>query len=72
MLSLELMKISLLFMQKGRQKSSVSRRRHTDVDDALETDDDMPRQCYGPQCIEPARTGSKYCSDECGMKLAKR
>ncbi|XP_005105514.1 CXXC-type zinc finger protein 1 isoform X2 [Aplysia californica] len=56
--------------QKSRQKSSLSRRR-TEVDDALETDDDMPRQCYGPACIEPARLGSKYCSDECGMKLAK-
>lgn len=58
-------------IQKNRQKSNVSRRRQTDFDDSLETDDDMPRQCYGPQCIEPARTGSKYCSDECGMKLAK-
>ena len=29
-----------------------------------------PRQCYGPQCIRHARPGSKYCSDECGLKLA--
>ncbi|BFZ08427.1 hypothetical protein BsWGS_11466 [Bradybaena similaris] len=54
---------------KSRQK--LSSRRHADIDDALETDDDMPRQCYGPGCVEPARIGSKYCSDECGMKLAK-
>ncbi|XP_061591695.1 CXXC-type zinc finger protein 1a isoform X2 [Cololabis saira] len=28
------------------------------------------RQCLGPACTEPARTNSKYCSDDCGMKLA--
>ncbi|XP_056130683.1 CXXC-type zinc finger protein 1-like [Lampris incognitus] len=28
------------------------------------------RQCLGPGCVEPARTNSKYCSEECGMKLA--
>uniref|UniRef100_A0A1A8EWA8 CXXC-type zinc finger protein 1 n=1 Tax=Nothobranchius korthausae TaxID=1143690 RepID=A0A1A8EWA8_9TELE len=28
------------------------------------------RQCLGPSCIEPARSNSKYCSEECGMKLA--
>ena len=31
-----------------------------------------PRQCYGPGCIEAARCGSKYCSDECGLKLANK
>ena len=35
-------------------------------------DEQVPRQCMGPGCIEPAREGSKYCSDECGMKLATR
>ncbi|KAK3793186.1 hypothetical protein RRG08_009485 [Elysia crispata] len=54
---------------KSRQKSRS--RGHAEVDDARETDDDVPRQCYGPACVEPARVGSKYCSDECGMKLAK-
>lgn len=28
------------------------------------------RQCYGPECCNAARKGSKYCSDDCGLKLA--
>ncbi|KAM7411063.1 hypothetical protein PAMA_021173 [Pampus argenteus] len=28
------------------------------------------RQCLGPGCVEPARVNSKYCSEDCGMKLA--
>ncbi|RWS25121.1 CXXC-type zinc finger protein 1-like protein [Leptotrombidium deliense] len=32
--------------------------------------DEGPKQCYGPGCIKVARKGSKYCSDECGTKLA--
>lgn len=29
-----------------------------------------PKQCYGPGCTLSARRGSKYCSDQCGLKLA--
>merc|ERR1719354_869915 len=28
-------------------------------------------QCQGPQCVYPARVNSKYCSKECGLKLAR-
>jgi len=27
-------------------------------------------QCFGPQCNNSSRTGSKYCSDQCGLNLA--
>ncbi|KAK6033993.1 hypothetical protein COOONC_28504, partial [Cooperia oncophora] len=30
-----------------------------------------PRQCIETECTKVARDGSKYCSDECGVKLAK-
>ncbi|CAL1301042.1 unnamed protein product [Larinioides sclopetarius] len=33
-------------------------------------DSDSVQQCFGPGCIYAARPHSKYCSDECGMKLA--
>ncbi|MBN3319405.1 CXXC1 protein, partial [Atractosteus spatula] len=28
------------------------------------------RQCLGPGCVEASRPNSKYCSEDCGMKLA--
>ncbi|XP_039249955.2 CXXC-type zinc finger protein 1-like [Styela clava] len=30
------------------------------------------RQCYGPGCTLAARSKSKYCSDECGKRLAAK
>ncbi|XP_041349665.1 CXXC-type zinc finger protein 1-like [Gigantopelta aegis] len=58
--------------EKLREKLSVtSKKRYADVEDFGDADDETPRHCCGPACVEAARTGSKYCSDECGMKLAK-
>lgn len=31
---------------------------------------ELPKQCYGLNCIKQSRNGSKYCSDECGLRLA--
>jgi COMPASS component SPP1 len=36
-----------------------------------EAKSEPPVQCYGPECVNAAVPTSKYCSHECGMKLAK-
>lgn len=46
--------------KKRKRDSSNERNEHLE----------QPRQCYGPGCLTQSRPGSKYCSDECGMKLA--
>ena len=46
----------------------TSQRSYTRFDDVY--DEDEPMQCYGPGCVDPARVNSKYCSDDCGLKLA--
>lgn len=57
---------------KSRSRSNAAaahdRRSHRYAD--VYFDSVNPRQCYGPGCVEAARYGSKYCSDECGLKLA--
>ena len=30
------------------------------------------RQCFGCNCVKPARPYSNYCSDECGINLASQ
>lgn len=65
-------------LQKGHQKrgahSHHSHRHHraVEIEEIEEPEDDTPKQCLGPSCVNHARQGSKYCSEECGMKLAKR
>ncbi|XP_030640290.1 CXXC-type zinc finger protein 1a [Chanos chanos] len=49
--------------QKHRDKVRHSERGET-------RDSSGVQQCLGPGCVEPARANSKYCSDDCGMKLA--
>ncbi|KAL1502138.1 hypothetical protein ABEB36_007328 [Hypothenemus hampei] len=51
-----------------KRKDSCSDHEQT-YNEHLKTD--YPRQCYGPKCDKSARYGSKYCSDQCGMNLAK-
>lgn len=38
----------------------------SDEDDQREE----PKQCYWYECLNVTRQGSKYCSDECGIRLA--
>ncbi|CAH1978378.1 unnamed protein product [Acanthoscelides obtectus] len=52
--------------RKRRDSSSDREQSHNEH---LKTD--YPRQCYGPKCVNSARYGSKYCSEECGMTLAR-
>ena len=59
----------------GCQKSRKPKQKHSEVaseEAGGEGREDEPRQCYGPGCVEMARQGSKYCSDECGLKLATK
>lgn len=59
--------------KKSQQKSGGVRwRNQQENEEVREMEEDGPKQCFGPGCTQEARTGSKYCSNECGMKLAKR
>jgi hypothetical protein len=51
------------------ERSTHSRRSAAPADSSIDRE---ARQCYGPGCVEAARVGSKYCSDECGLKLAHK
>lgn len=57
------------FCSARRKRRDSSSDREQTYNDHLKTD--YPRQCYGPKCVNSARYGSKYCSDQCGMSLAR-
>ena len=63
-----------LFTQQATStpKRKYKKRRDVDSEEDLVEEEEEVVQCFGPGCIEPARTGSKYCSEQCGMKLANR
>ncbi|XP_025790004.1 CXXC-type zinc finger protein 1-like [Puma concolor] len=54
--------------KKKKQQKLMSKRKHQEKADAKDLT--SLRQCLGPGCVYPTRPGSKYCSDDCGMKLA--
>ena len=56
-----------------RDKERLKKRRDVESssdEDEIEIDELAPRQCHGMNCVNCARVGSKYCSDQCGTSLA--
>ena len=65
---------------KGRGRKNVDKKSHEhhrrgrhkiqsdDSQDEMKAN--LPRQCFGPECINASRKGSKYCSDQCAIQLA--
>ncbi|XP_026681945.1 CXXC-type zinc finger protein 1-like [Diaphorina citri] len=57
-----------VMFQKIKQPSTRRRKRADSSSD--EDSSPVTNQCVGPECVNPARDGSKYCSDSCGLKMA--
>ena len=55
---------------RHRRKDESNKKTHKKNKEHVLEEDTGPKQCYGPGCINSSRKGSKYCSDECGLKLA--
>ena len=61
---------------KRKASKDVNRKRKAwrqarDSSDESDVEVDLtPRQCHNIECINSARVGSKYCSDQCGLSLA--
>ncbi|XP_003742083.1 CXXC-type zinc finger protein 1 [Galendromus occidentalis] len=52
------------------EQAAPKRTRRRGEEDVWSTQTAEPQQCHGPKCVQSSRPNSKYCSDECGMKLA--
>ena len=73
-------------MRRGRRSKNVGRPKSTGILSSTDSstrnrrgshwifeDDTIPQpQCEGPGCQLPSRPHSKYCSDQCGIRLARR
>lgn len=56
---------------ESAQKPHRGRKRRDEDEDSEDLEKVFPpQQCYGPGCVYESRPGSKYCSDECGSRLA--
>ncbi|KAK2501946.1 hypothetical protein MC885_017118 [Smutsia gigantea] len=54
--------------KRKKQMKLTEKWKHPEQTDVK--DSSSLRQCLGPHCVHSTRPGSKYCSDDCGMKLA--
>lgn len=52
------------------RNTKVNRKRRRDSSNERIDYLEPPRHCYGPSCTRQSRPGSKYCCEECGIKLA--
>ncbi|XP_045116189.1 CXXC-type zinc finger protein 1-like isoform X2 [Portunus trituberculatus] len=66
--------------KKKEQAQGMRKRKNRHESDTSDSESDsgfmradqvITRQCFGPQCTRLARPSSKYCCDECGLKLAE-
>ncbi|CAH0594112.1 unnamed protein product [Chrysodeixis includens] len=72
------MRICIKSKKTSRQSSSSNRvkkkhherEQHEPEESLAHLQTTEARQCYGPQCTRAAQFGSKYCSAQCGMRLA--
>jgi COMPASS component SPP1 len=55
---------------RHRKKDETNKKTHKKNKEHVIEVEVGPKQCYGPACVQVARKGSKYCSDECGIKLS--
>ncbi|UMM26875.1 hypothetical protein L5515_010401 [Caenorhabditis briggsae] len=54
-----------------RQQSADLRKKRNQITTVQSQPERAPRQCLNPDCIYESRADSKYCSDPCGLILAK-
>ncbi|CAO4372707.1 unnamed protein product [Caenorhabditis nigoni] len=54
-----------------RQQSADLRKKRNQITTVQSQPERAPRQCLNPDCIYESRPDSKYCSDPCGLILAK-
>uniref|UniRef100_A0A8W4FQ02 CXXC-type zinc finger protein 1 n=1 Tax=Sus scrofa TaxID=9823 RepID=A0A8W4FQ02_PIG len=57
-------------VERKKEKKQKLMEKSKDPKQSDARDPGLMRQCLGPGCVYPSRPGSKYCSDDCGMKLA--
>ena len=62
-----------IIKSNGASTTGLSRTRRSNDDLVKETRQiEEAGQCLGPECVSQAQMGSKYCSHDCGMRLAKK
>ncbi|VDM44161.1 unnamed protein product [Toxocara canis] len=59
-------------LEERRRIASATYRACTRRGAAIKIEKEELKQCLGPGCTKAARSNSKYCSDDCGMLLARK